>query len=253
MTNQVTVNQGDSLVKIVKREYGLTSNTDIMNTVNLIKQKNNLKNVNIIKVGQQLELPEQLRLDNVTIFGENNENTALKSNEKNYYRANDVFGDTATKKNEYPNQGFVDSTLNTITKATKYVEEVVVNVRGFFTNKTSRDAKMADIFAKQIGTWTNGDETVGGGFALEQTDAYRFALSMNNDDYTTGETEYNGKKEIHAYFDGTKSDNNITLFSTEEINGKEYIVMRDSEGKAHYFDKSDNLKEIWGLFRTFEL
>ncbi len=250
MTNQVTVNQGDSLVKIVKREYGLTNNTDIMNTVNLIKQKNNLKNVNIIKVGQQLELPEQLRLNNVTIFGKNNEKTVLKSNEKNYYRANDVFGDTATKKNEYPNQGFVDSMLNAITKATEYVEDVIVNVRGFFTNETSRDAKMADILAKQIGTWTRNGETVGGGFALANgndgnpTDAYRFALSMNNDDYTTRETEYNGKKEPHAYFDGTKSDNNITLFATEEINGKEYIAMRDSEGKVHYFDKSDNLKEV---------
>jgi len=244
MTNSVTVNQGDTLVKIVKREYGLTNNTDIMNTVNLIKQKNNLKNVNIIKVGQELELPEQLCLNSVTIFGENNTEKVLKSQEKNYYRANDVFGDTATKKNEYPNQGFVDSALNIMTKATEYVEDVVVSVRGFFTNATSRDAKMADIFAKQIGTWTNGDKTVGGGFALEQTDAYRFALSMNNDDFTTRETEYKGKKETHAYFDNTKSDNNITLFATEEIDGKEYIAMRDSEGKVHYFDKSNNLKEI---------
>ena len=108
MPNNVTVNQGDTLVKIVKREYGLKNNTDIMNTVNLIKQKNSLKNINIIKVGQELELPEQLRLNNVTIFAKNNEKTGLKSNEKNYYRANDVFGDTATKKNEYPNQGFIN-------------------------------------------------------------------------------------------------------------------------------------------------
>ena len=117
-------------------------------------------------------------------------------------------------------------------------------MRGLFTNETSRDAKMADIFAKQIGTWTNGDKTVGGGFALEQTDAYKFALSTNCDDYTTRETEYKGKKETHAYFDSTKSDNSVTLFSTEEINGNEYIAMRDSEGKVHYFDKSDNLKEV---------
>ena len=82
MPNNVTVNQGDTLVKIVKREYGLTNNTDIMNTVNLIKQKNGLQNINIIKVGQELELPEQLRLNNVTIFAKNNEKTVLKSNEK---------------------------------------------------------------------------------------------------------------------------------------------------------------------------
>ena len=40
MSNKVTVNSGDTLIKIVKREYGLTNNTDIMNTVNLIKEKN---------------------------------------------------------------------------------------------------------------------------------------------------------------------------------------------------------------------
>ena len=243
MSNNVTVKSGDTLIKIVKREYGLTNNTDIMNTVNLIKEKNNLKNINLITVGQELKLPEQLRLNNVTIFGENNEEV-LKSNQRNYYRANDVFGDTATKKQEFPNQGFVESALNLKTKATEYVENVVVNVKGFFTNETSRDAKMADLFAKQIGTWTKDGETVGGGFKLEQTDAYKYALSMNEGDYTIRETEYKGKKETHAYFDNTKSDNNITLFATEEVNGKEYIAMRDKENKVHYFDKSDNLKEV---------
>lgn len=243
MDNKITVNSGDTLIKIVKREYGLQNDTDIMNTVNLIKQKNNLKNVNIIKVGQKLELPEQLRLNNVTVFGEN-ETESLKPKQKNYYRANDIFGDTATKKNEYPNQGFVESAINLKTKSTEYVENVVTNVRGFFTNTTSRDAKMADIFAKQIGTWEKAGETKGGGFALEQTDAYKFALSVNNDDFTMRETEYKGQKEIHAYFDNTKSDNNITLFSTEEINGKEYIAMRDKENKIHYFDKSNNLSEV---------
>lgn len=243
MSNNITINSGDTLTKIVKREYGLTNNTDIMNTINLIKKVNNLKNINSITVGQELKLPEQLRLNNVTIFGENNEEV-LKSNQRNYYRANDVFGDTATKKQEFPNQGFVESALNLKTKATEYVENVVVNVKGFFTNETSRDAKMADIFAKQIGTWTKDGETVGGGFKLEQTDAYKFALSMNEGDYTIRETEYKGKKETHAYFDNTKSDNNVTLFATEEVNGKEYIAMRDKENKVHYFDKSDNLKEV---------
>ena len=120
MSNNVTVNPGDSLIKIVKREYGLTNNTDVMNAVNLIKKENNLKNVNLITVGQELKLPEQLRLNNVTIFGENNEEV-LKPNQKNYYRANDVFGDTATKKQEFPNEGFVESALNLKTKATKFV------------------------------------------------------------------------------------------------------------------------------------
>jgi LysM repeat protein len=235
MTDNITVKTGDTLIKIVKREYGLTNKTDIMNAVNLIKEKNNLKNINLIKVNQELILPEQLRLNNVTIFAENDKET-LKTNEKNYYRANEIFGDTATKKQEFPNQGFVESALNLKTKATEYVENVVVNVKGFFTNETSRDAKMADIFAKQIGTWTKDGETVGGGFKLEQTDAYKYALSMNEGDYTIRET--------HAYFDNTKSDNNITLFATEEVNGKEYIAMRDKENKVHYFDKSNNLSKV---------
>ncbi len=128
--------------------------------------------------------------------------------------------------------------------ATEYVEDVIVNVRGMFNNLTSRDAKMADIFAKQIGTWTNGEKTVGGGFALEQTDAYRFALQVNEDDYEMRETTYKGKKETHAYFDNKKSDNNITLFAAEKVGDKEYIAIRDKEGQVHYFDKSDNLKEV---------
>lgn len=243
MSSNITVNQGDTLIKIVKREYGLTNNTDIMNIVNLIKKENDLKNINLITVGQELKLPEQLRLNNVTIFGENDDEV-LKSNQRNYYRANDVYGDTATKKQEFPNEGFVESALNLKTKATEYVENVVANVRGFFTNQTSRDAKMADIFAKQVGTWTKDGEIVGGGFKLEQTDAYKFALSMNADDYTVRETEYKGQKETHAYFDNTKSDNNITLFALEEVNGKEYIAMMDKDDKVHYFDKSDNLKEV---------
>lgn len=243
MPSNYIVQKNDNLCSIVKRQYGLTKNTDIMNVVRLVKEKNNLKNVNVIKVGQELELPEQLRLNNVTVFGENDK-TVMKSNQYNYYRANDVFGDTATKKDVYKEQDFVKSRLNSMTKATEYVENVVANVRGLFNGKTSRDAKMADVFAKQIGTWSDGTKTIGGGFALEKTDAYKFALSVNNDDYTEYETEYKGQKEIHAYFDSSKSDNNITLFSTETVNGKEYIAMRDKEGKVHYFDKSDNLKEV---------
>ena len=39
MTDNITVKTGDTLIKIVKREYGLTNKTDIMNAVNLIKEK----------------------------------------------------------------------------------------------------------------------------------------------------------------------------------------------------------------------
>lgn len=244
--NSVTVKSGDTLVKIVKQEYGLTNSTDIMNVVNLIKEENNLKNVNIIKLGQEIKLPEQLRLNSVTIFNqENNDEQTLKGNTKNYYRANNVFGDVATKPNEYPDQEPISSALNAKTMATKnIVENVVANVRGLFNNLTSRDAKMSDIFAKQIGVWQNGDKQVSGGFALEKTDAYRFALEQNSDDYTVRTTQYKGKEEQHAYYDSSKSDGKVMLFSKEEINGKEYFAMRDKENRVHYFDISNNLVEV---------
>ena len=148
MVDRITVQRGDNLTKLIKQKYGLTNNTDIMNLANLIKEQNNLKNINLIQVGQELVLPEQLRLNQVSVFNfESNEKETLKSNQKNYYRANDVFGDVATKKAEFPDQEFVPSAINEKTKSTSFVEDVVVNVRGFFTGQTSRDAKMADIFA----------------------------------------------------------------------------------------------------------
>ncbi len=216
-----------------------------MNLANLIKEQNHLKNINLIYVGQELVLPEQLRLNKVSVFNnEQNETETIKSTQKNYYRANDVFGDVATKQSEFPEQKFVPSRINEKTKSTNIVENVVVNIRGFFTGRTSRDAKIADIFAKQIGTWQKEDKAVSGGFALERTDAYKFALAQNSDDYTIRESIYNGQKEKHAYFDNTKSDNNVTLFATEIVNGKEYIAMRDKDNKVHYFDKSNNLSEV---------
>lgn len=242
----ISVVKGDNLVKIVKREYGLTNNTDIMNTVNLIKDANHISNVNVIQVGQELKLPEQLRLNSVSVFNvEDGSSQTLKGDTKNYYRANNVFGDVATKQDEYPDQKPKPSVLNNITAETKnIVENVVVNIRGLFNNLTSRDAKMADIFAKQVGTWQNGDKTVSGAYNMEKTDAYRFALEQNSDDYTLRETEFRGKKEQHAFFDQSKSDGEVTLFSKEEIDGKEYFAMRDKEDNVHYFDVSNNLSEV---------
>lgn len=246
MSIMITVARGKNLVQIVKERYGLKDNTDIMNVVNLIKDTNKLADVNLIKCGQNLELPEQLRLNSVSVFNTDEGScTTLKGDTKNYYRATNVFGDVATKKNEYPEQKQIPSALNDMTAATKdVVEKVVVKVRGLFNNATSRDARMADIFAKQIGIWKNGDKTETGALAMEKTDAYKFALQQNSDDYTLRETEFRGKKEQHAYFDQSKSDGVVTLFSKEIINEKEYFAMRDKDNKVHYFDVSDNLKEV---------
>ena len=241
----VTVARGDNLCKIVKYKYGLKNNTDVMNVVNLIKKENNLKNVNVLSVGQEIKLPTQLRLNSIYLINpEDNSVEKMASSQKNFYRANDIFGDIATKKSEYPDQEFRESEINNRTKVTEYIEDVIANIRAFFTSDTARDKKAADIFAKQIGTWMADGKQASGGMALEKTDAYKFALEVNNDDFVMRETEWRGTKEEHAYFNNTTSDNKIHLFSLEEVNGKEYFTMRDKSGKVHYFDKSDNLKEV---------
>ena len=208
--------------------------------------------INLLAVGEQKTMPKnnslaqnRLSLEEVVVFNpENLSSESLKTTNDNYYRASDVFGDIATKKDNFPNQPFVPSALNEKTKATTVVENVIAKVDGEFAKKDARDAKMADIFAKQIGTWSTGEKTLSGGFSLEKTDAYKFALSQNSDDFTVRETEFKGKKETHAYFDTEKTDNNITLFSLENVKGKEYFTMRDKNNNIHYFDRADNLKEV---------
>ena len=189
--------------------------------------------------------PNTLYLQEVLLFNpEEMSSESLKTKYGNYYRATDVFGDIATKKDLFPNQEFVPSTLNEKTKTTPIVEDVVAKVDGNFEKKDARDAKMADIFAKQIGTWSSDGKILSGGFALEKTDAYKFALAHNSDDFTNRETSFRGQKETHAFLDLAKSDKKITLFSLENVDGKEYFTMRDKDNNIHYFDRSNNLKEV---------
>ena len=58
MTNYYKVRSGDTLWKICKTEYGLTSNVDIANKVNEISKQNNLRSPNSIFVGQTICLTE---------------------------------------------------------------------------------------------------------------------------------------------------------------------------------------------------
>lgn len=233
------VKAGDNLYKIVQREYGLKNKTEIMNKVNSIIKDNNIKNPNVIKIGQKLNLGEELSLKSVSVTNnESEQNIVLKDNtgNTNYYRANSVFGDIATKKDEYKDQEFKESELKKITQATEEVEDVVVDVKAQFTSGTARDLQAFDIAAKPAG--------VGGFKGMNNTEAYDLFLKVNADDFTVRETEYKGQKESKAYLDTSKSDGKIKVFSSEMINNKEYLAMWDNDGEIHYFDKEDGLKEV---------
>lgn len=231
-----TIQSGDNLYNIVKKQYGFKNPADIMNMINKIAKNNNIKNLNIIHPNQTIKLPEQLKLDTVSISNPQKSSVqTLKdtTGNTNYYRANSIFGDIATKP-EY-NQSFVPSNLKKITQSTAEVEDVKINVHPEFTSDTNRDMQAYDIAAKPAG--------VGGFKEMNNTDAYKMFLEVNADDFTVRETEYKGKKEAKAYLDRTKTDGKITVFSSELINGKEFLAIRDKEGLVHYFDKENGLKE----------
>lgn len=231
------VKSGETLWGIVKKEYNLTSCKDIANVIKNIEKANNLKNVNIIQPNQKLKLPDNLDLSSVSIMSSSG-TTTLKdeTGNHNYYRANTVFGDIATKKEQYPNQEFQESKLKKLTQSTEEVESVQINVKGYFSSETARDAQAYDIAAKVAG--------VGGFSGMNGTDAYNMFLKVNDDDFTMHETEYKGKKETKAYFDAKKSDGIIKAFGSEIINGKEYLTLKDNDGKIHYFDMENKLKEV---------
>jgi len=179
-----------------------------------------------------------LRLNFVKINNPlNGDSSMLKdaTGNNNYYRANSVFGDIATKSDEY-NQPYVKSKLKEITQSTTEVENVEVDINANFSSRTARDLQAYDIAAKPAG--------VGGFKDMNGTDAYKFFLEVNADDFTEIETEYKGQKEIKAFLDTGKTDGKIKVFSSEIINGKEYLAMRDKEGVVHYFDVENGLKEV---------
>ena len=166
----------------------------------------------------------KLKMNSVSIFNPKTNGTEnLTGSQDNYY-----------------------SDISAKTKATEgVVERVTANVEGQFASDTAQEAFMGDIFAKQVGTWTNEKgETAGGGAAFEKTEAYQFALEQNNNDYTPRKITVNGVEEEHAYFDRTKSDKTMSLFGTEMYQGRECLTMYDNEGNVHYFDKQNNLSAV---------
>lgn len=232
------VRRGDNLYNIVKNQYGLTNKSEIMKKVREVAQNNGIKNPNLIFTGQKLNLAEQLTLNQVNISRGEAVLPPLKdeTGNTNFYRSTSIFGDIATKKYQYPDQPFIESKLKQITQDSEEVEDVELDVTPSFTSETSRDLQAFDIAAKPAG--------VGGFSQMNGTDAYNMFLQVNADDFTVRETEYKGKKELKAYLDKSKSDGKIKAFSSEIRNGKEYLAIRDNEGKVHFYDMENKLQEV---------
>lgn len=159
---------------------------------------------------------------------------SYKPIKKNYYRANLVFGDIASKKEEYPDQTYQFSALKAITKSTKEVEDVIIKIESTLGEK-DRDAQAYDIAAKVAG--------VGGFKIMNGSDAYKMFLEVNADDFIAREVEFKGKTETKHFLDSKKSDGKITVFSSEIINNKEFLAIRDKKGVVHYYDMENGLKE----------
>jgi hypothetical protein len=232
------IKSGDNLYRIVAKQFQLKKRSDIMKMIQKVAKDNNIKNPDKIYTGQKIVLKDELRLNSVSIFNpETQQKTLLKDStgNTNYYRATSVFGDIATKPEEYPGQYFTPSEVREVTLATEEVEDVTIDVRGYFTSDTPRDGSGQDIAGKE------GQE---GGFKMGKSDAYKLFLQVNADDFTVRDIEYNGKVEQKAFLDMTKSDGKIKVFSFEQVNGKEYLALRDNDGVVHYFDRNDNLKEV---------
>ena len=152
---------------------------------------------------------------------------------KDYYRYW-FFGDIASKPEEYDNQA-QPSVLKPITQATKdYVEDVYVEVSANESApENDRDLQAYDIDAKPAG--------VGGFSVMKGSDAYMVFLEVNADDFTVHQNKYG---EDVSYYDEAKSDGRLKVFSSELVDGKEYLAIRDNAGMVRYFDPADGLKEV---------
>jgi hypothetical protein len=235
------IKSGDNLYRIVAKQFQLKKRSDIMKMIQKVAKDNNIKNPDKIYTGQKIVLKDELRLNSVSIFNpETQQKTLLKDStgNTNYYRATSVWGDIATKPEEFPGQYFTPSKVREVTLATTEVEDVITDVSDYSTSdeaKTRRDISGKDIASKAAQV---------SGSVMENSDAYKLFLQVNADDFTVRETEYKGKVEQKAFLDKTKSDGKIKVFSFEQVNGKEYLALRDNNGVVHYFDRNDNLKEV---------
>lgn len=137
----------------------------------------------------------------------------------NYYRADSIFGNIGNKTTAP-----VDSRLHEFTKGTKVVEDITVLVSD--KEASQRDLRGFDIAAKEFGC---------SGFKeMKDSEAYKMFLQVNEDDFSTRETEKDG---AIAFFDKKKSDGKIKMFSCEIKDGKEVFAIKDKNGEIHYYDK----------------
>ena len=73
-----------------------------------------------------------------------------------------------------------------------------------------------------------------------------FKTLLTKEEYTRLMSRFKGNPidvQTNHYLDMTKTDGSITVFGSEIVDGKEYLTMRDKDGKVHYFDPKNDLKE----------
>ena len=153
---------------------------------------------------------------------------------KDYYR-HWFFGDIASKSDVYPNKKQPSQLKPKTQETVNYVEDVYVEVSANeSTPKNDRDLQAYDIAAKPAG--------VGGFSVMKGSDAYKVFLEVNADDFTVHQNKYG---EDVSYYDEAKSDGRLKVFSSELVDGKEYLAIRDNAGMVRYFDPADGLKEAF--------
>lgn len=150
----------------------------------------------------------KLNVANISFGGSAEALRPAEGETTNFYRQQDIF----TKAKEK-------------TMATPEVEDVTMDLTDDGASK--RDLQAYDIAARPY--------HISGFKVMAGSDMYKKFLELNDDDFTLG---MNDRGESFMYFDQTKSDGKIKMFSTElDADGNEYYAIRDKDGNIYKFDK----------------
>jgi len=164
----------------------------------------------------------KLELTKVVVKLSKNETIFKPKSEEdnNYYRSDRILGNIGNKDR---NINTVDSEVKVLTQSTEEVEDVYAEISD--SDASTKDLQGFDIAAKSFGC---------SGFKqMKDSEAYKAFLDANSDDFSLNQV----KDSEVALFDKTKSDGKVRLFTSEIVDGKEVLAIRDKENNIHYFDK----------------